>query len=256
MELVHEDKESGTIQVLFKDTSPEVVNTLRRLAMEAVPAMAIDEVEFRKNNSVMYDEMIAHRLGLVALKTDLKSYVPKDECKCQGQGCNRCTLKLTLRAKGPGYVYASDLKSKDPRIKPVFPKTPIAKLLKGQELELEATATLGRGKDHVKWSPCLAWHTYKATVTVNNDSPKLASCKPKLPPQIFEGDKVSKQKIIDLNLIDAVDGVCPEVIKVEYDPSQIMLTIEPWGQLTAKEILLEAATRLQNMAEQLQAALE
>jgi len=33
-------------------------------------------------------------------------------------------------------------------------------LLKGQQIEFEATAILGKGKDHVKWSPGIAWYRY------------------------------------------------------------------------------------------------
>jgi len=107
--------------------------------------MAIEDVEVRKNSSSLYDEMIAHRLGLIPLTTDLKSYNLPSECKCEGKGCARCQLVLTLSAKGPGIVYSSSLKSKDPKVKPVFDNFPIVKLLKGQEIELEATATLGTG---------------------------------------------------------------------------------------------------------------
>ena len=52
-------------------------------------------------------------------------------------------------------VYASELKSKDPAIKPVYPKMPIVKLLKGQSLEQEALDGLGNGKEDSKWSPGL-----------------------------------------------------------------------------------------------------
>jgi DNA-directed RNA polymerase subunit D len=133
-------------------------NTLRRLFMTEVPVIAIEDIEFKKNDSGLYDEIVAHRLGLVAMTTDLKSYNLPAECKCKGEGCARCQLKMTLKAKGPGIVYASDIKSKDPKVKPVFGKTPIVKLLDNQELELEMTAIMGVGKVHTKWSPCLAYY--------------------------------------------------------------------------------------------------
>src|SRR3989338_3563457 len=141
-------KDKNEMSFLLKGSTPAFVNTVRRLVMAKVPVMAIHEVEFRKNNSTLYDEVLAHRLGLVPLKTDLKSYevaeTPEDLEK------SKCHVKLTLQTKGPCVVYASDLKSKDPKIVPVYPKMIIAKLLEGQELELEATAILGYGKDHIK----------------------------------------------------------------------------------------------------------
>jgi len=104
--------------------------------------MAIDEVTFIENGSALYDEIIANRLGLIPLETDLESYFEKSKCKCKGAGCARCQLTLTLNKTGPCMVYAEDLKSKDPKIKPVYPKTPIVKLLDGQTLKFEAVAII------------------------------------------------------------------------------------------------------------------
>jgi DNA-directed RNA polymerase subunit D len=138
-----------------QDVPQWYLNTLRRLAMTEVPVMAIELVEFSKNDSILYDEIIAHRLGLVPLTTDAQSYtrVTSEEIGAK-EYLAQSSCKLTLKAKGPGVVYAKDLVSKDPKIKPVYPDMPIAKLLEGQELELVATAVLGIGKDHTKWSPC------------------------------------------------------------------------------------------------------
>ena len=133
-------------------------NTLRRIMGFEVPVMAIDDVEFRKNTSILYDELISHRLGLIPLSTDLKAYNLMSEYKCKGAGCASCTVKLTLKAQGPGTVYASEIKSKDPAIKPLFGKMPIVKLLEGQEIEFEATAILGMGKEHSKWCPGLIFY--------------------------------------------------------------------------------------------------
>ena len=252
-----EDKKTGKLSFLLKNTNPGFANALRRTMVDSVPAMAIEEVEFRKNSSALYDEIIAHRLGLIPLNTDLKSYIPIDECKCEGEGCARCTVTLTLKTSALGIVEASQLKSKDPKIKPAFANMPIVKLLKGQELELEATAVLGKGKSHAKWSPGLVWYTYSPTITVNNKSPKFAEYKDKYPPQVFDkGGKISKDKIIDQNLVDAVDGVCDDVVKVEYDKSQIIFNIEPWGQLSAKEIVATAVKTLGNEFQEFDDALK
>ena len=64
--------------------------------IDEVPTMAIEDVEFRKNNSILYDEMLAHRLGLVVLKTDLKSYDLLEECTCKGKGCNLVSAAIKL----------------------------------------------------------------------------------------------------------------------------------------------------------------
>src|SRR3990167_7863048 len=122
--LLSQDKENNKLSFVLINITASFANILRRTIIEETPVMAIEEVEFRKNNSILYDEIIAHRLGLLPLTTDLKSYNLPEECKCKGKGCARCQLKLTLNAKGPCIVYASDMKTRDVSIKPVYQKTP------------------------------------------------------------------------------------------------------------------------------------
>jgi len=188
--LLETDKSSKRIKLLIKKANPSFVNALRRAVMERVPTMAMEDIELRKNSSILYDEIIAHRLGLIPLKTDLKSYNLPANCKCSGEGCARCSVQLSLSVKGPCIVYAKDLQSKDPKIIPVFPETPIVKLHKGQELEIVATAVLGQGQEHTKWCPGLAWYSYEPTISVNNSSKQLDEFKHLYPPQIF--DKAGK----------------------------------------------------------------
>ena len=149
IEVVKADKKGNKLTILLKKTDASFVNAVRRAILESVPTMAIDEVEFTKNDSALYDEILAHRLGLIPLTTDLKGYElrkPGDEISAKN------SVKLWLKAKGPCTVYAEEIKSKDSAVKPVFGKTPIVKLLKGQELEFEAVAVLGTAKEHVKFS--------------------------------------------------------------------------------------------------------
>jgi DNA-directed RNA polymerase subunit D len=158
VKLVENQEKKNRLIFSVKGVDSAYANTLRRIMGFEVPVMAIEDVEFRKNTSILYDEVIGHRLGLIPLTTDLKSYNMMSECKCKGAGCASCTVKLTLKAQGPCTVYSSDIKSKDPEIKPIPGKMPIVKLLEGQELEFEATATLGQGKDHSKWCPGLIYY--------------------------------------------------------------------------------------------------
>jgi len=156
--LVEYQEKKNRLILSVKGVDTAYANTLRRIMGFEVPVMAIEDVEFRKNSSILYDEVIAHRLGLVPLSTDLKSYNMMNECKCKGAGCASCTVKLVLKVQGPCTVYASDIKTKDPEIKPIYGKMPIVKLLEGQELEFEATAILGQGKEHSKWCPGLVFY--------------------------------------------------------------------------------------------------
>lgn len=93
--LLEKNKDKSKISFLIKKTDISHVNSIRRIMTNKVPTMAIEHVEFRKNNSAMYDEVIALRLGLMPLKTDLKSYNFPNECKCKGEGCAVCQVSLT-----------------------------------------------------------------------------------------------------------------------------------------------------------------
>ena len=238
------NKEQGRLSFLIKDTNPIYVNTIRRLIVDDVPTMAIEEIEFSKNNSILYDEMIAHRMGLIPLKTDLKSYVLPAKCKCEGKGCNRCQLKLVLRAtKGSGTVYSSEIKSKDPAVKPTFGEMPIVKLLKGQTLELEATAVLGTGKQHSKWTPAHAYYKYKPVIEITGDV--------KNPEAIIEVDHNNVFEIKDRKLVVNKDRMfecdlsidfskIDKNVKVSGSNTDFMFYVESFGQLSCKEIISQA----------------
>ncbi len=253
IELLKKDKKSGAVTFLLKNSTPAFANALRRLMIDSVPVMAIEDVEFVQNNSALYDEMLAHRLGLVPLTTDLKSYDiknPEDEYSAKN------SLKLSLKAKGPCTVYAGDLKSKDPKVKPAFPKIPLVKLLKGQDLEFEATAILGVGKTHVKFTPCLAWYMYKPKVVVDNNHKDFDKFKDKYPSQVFNNGKIDAKLIEQHNLFEACDGVNDEIVKIEKDPTQFIFSVESWGQLSASEIVATAADRFTELLNEFADALK
>ncbi len=248
MKLEKISKNNNELVFSVEGVKPSFVNTLRRAIIDEVPTMAIEDVEFRKNSSTMYDEMIALRLGLLVLSTDLDSYefpsekVPKDSAKA--------SLKLTLSAKGPKTVYASDIKSADPKVKPVHGKTPIVKLIDGQELEFEATAVLGRGKEHTKWAPGHAYYMNDAKITVNNDSNLFEDYKSLYPTEIFKDGKIDKSLIVKNNLIDAVEGVNEEIVKVEFVPDKFVFTVESWGQLDPEEMVNKALDHISETADE------
>ena len=245
----HNKKENSAV-FLLKNSSASFVNALRRTIMMQVPTMAIDEVEFVKNSSALYDEMVAHRLGLVPLSTDLKTYTPLD--KCDGVLSAKNSVKLWLKAKGPGYVTADQIQSKDPAVKPVLGKLPIVKLLDDQELEFEATAVLSRGVEHTKWSPAHCWHTKVASVKVKQGHPQFAEFKDKYPPQIIKNGKIDEKKIEELNLFDAVDGVNNEIVTVTYAEKDFLLHVESHGQLNVKDVVVTALGRLKEQFESLE----
>ena len=189
IENVSKDKKTGITSVEFKKTNPVFINTIRRTVIDLVPTMAIDEVTFFQNSSALYDEVLAHRLGLVVFRTDLRGYNLTEECTCKGEGCAKCQTTISLKVTGPKTVYASDIKSKDPKIIPIYPKTILAKLIKGQSIEFQATVKLGRGNTHTKHTPAMIWHTFKPKVTVNNNYKEFEQFKEKYPKEIFTKDE-------------------------------------------------------------------
>jgi DNA-directed RNA polymerase subunit D len=164
MDLTLIEKGKGVVTFGTKGVEVHYLNLMRRYITSAVPIMAIEDVEFRKNSSILYDEIVAHRLGLIPLKTDLKGYTLPSECTCDGAGCAKCQVSITLKAKGPGIITAESMNSADPAIKPIFPEMPIVKLLKGQDIEFEAKACLGQGFDHAKFCGALCSYHHKDVV--------------------------------------------------------------------------------------------
>lgn len=246
LRLLEQDKDKKKVSFVLINSIPSFANIIRRTIIEGVPVMAIEDVEFRKNSSILYDEIVAHRLGLLPLTTDLKSYNVPSECKCKGKGCARCQLKLTLKAKGPCMVYASDMHTRDAAIKPVYLKTPIVKLLKNQSLELEVTAMLGKGKEHVKWSPGHIYYKNKPVIEIDiKKCDGCGKCIEQCPTKTIEikDNKavVSKDHLMECHLCNACVDSCPKEAITVKSSNDFIFYLESWGQLDCKKILLEAS---------------
>ena len=151
------ESSDSRIKVSIKGVDRVYANALRRFAISEVPCMAIDDVVIQQNSSVLYDEILAHRLGLIPLSTDLKGYVLPQDCSCKTDlGCSKCRVLLVLNAVATDDVktiYSGDLRSEDESVKPYVDNIPIVKLAPDHEIKLEAYAKLGKGRDHAKWQP-------------------------------------------------------------------------------------------------------
>lgn len=146
--------------IKFNNVPRQYVNAIRRISISEVPTLAIDDVVILENSSVMHDEAIAHRLGLVPLLTNLDRFVMPHECDCKSTlGCSKCRVLLVLDSEAnekTKVVTSGELVSEDERIKPVSKDIPIITLAPGQKLKFEAYARLGIGRDHAKWQPTSA----------------------------------------------------------------------------------------------------
>lgn len=235
---LQEDSARATYE--FSDCSPGYVNAIRRYGLAKVPVMAVDTVEFRQNTSALYDEMLAHRIGLVPLTTDLKSYALPMADAAPSAATH---VNLSLSAKGPCVVYSSDLKSDDATIKPVYGTIPLVKLTQGQSVDFVASACLGKGDDHAKYSPGLITFQYKPEIKVHNKEDALKRSLHKFPPGVVKDGKVDEALILSKpEHIDACKGVDSDVvdIKIPETPSSFLMIVESWGQLSSDDILREA----------------
>jgi len=151
------EKTNERIVVKFNNIPRQYVNSLRRLAISEVSTLAIDDVVILENSSVMHDEAVAHRLGLIPLRTDPGRFVMPHECDCKSTlGCSKCRVLLVLDAEANEKTVAvssGELVSEDETVKPVSKDIPIVVLAPNQKLKFEAYARLGTGKDHAKWQP-------------------------------------------------------------------------------------------------------
>ncbi|MFQ5969895.1 MAG: DNA-directed RNA polymerase subunit D [Nitrososphaerales archaeon] len=154
------EQSNEKIVVKLKGIAIQYANALRRIAISEVPIMAIDDVVILENSSVMHDEAIAHRLGLIPLRTELDRFVMADECDCKSTlGCSKCRVLLYLEGEAQDKsrpVLSGELNSDDDYVKPVSTDIPIIVLAPTQKLKLEAYARLGTSKMHAKWQPVSA----------------------------------------------------------------------------------------------------
>ena len=136
-------KDSEKIAIKLKGVPLQYANALRRVCLNGVPVFAIDTVDIIENTSVLPDEGLAHRLGLIPLKMDLSKYNESDK------------ILLVLDSGESGEtraVLSSELSSEDDTVKPVSDKIPIVQLAPGQKIKIECYARLGRGTEHAKWN--------------------------------------------------------------------------------------------------------
>ncbi len=149
-------KDSQKISVKLKGVPIKYANALRRICLNGVPVFAINTVDIIENSSVLPDEGLAHRLGLIPITTDLSRFNEPSKCDCNSEsGCSNCKVMLVLdtgESDVTRTVFSNELSSEDDSIKPTSDKISIIQLAPGQRVKVECYARLGRGTDHAKWN--------------------------------------------------------------------------------------------------------
>ncbi|MEM4271571.1 MAG: DNA-directed RNA polymerase subunit D [Candidatus Pacearchaeota archaeon] len=220
--------------VLKAEISEPLANAIRRSVSE-VPTLAVEDVEIFKNDSPLYDEIIAHRIGLIPLKTE-KGMTAKTK------------IDLKLSKTGACTVYAEDLKG---NADVVEPRIPITILNEGQKLELVATAILGKGIEHAKFIPGLCFYRHLTEIKSSSDIDRIVQ-NSKSP---FKPEKKGSKWLCDLNEAD-ID----EIQKIDKDAvsqsNELLFFIESYGNMDAKDIFVKAIEALSDNLDDFEKAIK
>lgn len=267
----------GEIRFVLSKTDTSIANALRRVMIAEVPTMAIDIVEVENNTSVLNDEFIAHRLGLIPLTSSrVERFAYTRECTCDGR-CPVCTVEFTLSVTCTDEltrdVTSNDLKLVNTNESDVLPVDQsamegeenksdngilIVKLRKGQELKLRAFAKKGVGKEHAKWSPgCGVTFQFEPDIRLNH--PRLdeltsvqkqefvKSC----PTKVYRYNEIQHQVEIEDAMKCTYCGECKkkaqsygpkftDVVSINAKQDRFHFTVETTGALKPEEIVLNA----------------
>jgi DNA-directed RNA polymerase subunit D len=249
-----------------KGATPSFLNAIRRTLLSQVPKLAIDDVTIYDNTSALFDEMVAHRLGLLPVPTDLNAVnrrwkdnnaSPKEGAcpSCNGEGCPNCTVLFTLSKEGPCTVYSGDLvPAADAKYKIVDPKIPIVKLLEGQRVMLEAGAVLGMGLEHAKWQVvnAVGYQEYP-TVKVGSAHVRpetLEKMQRTAPPGAlaFEGGSFKVANVVKaatyLRSVKKLYAPDLDSVEIGFEPGRWILTVETDGSLHPKVAIRKAVAIL------------
>jgi len=205
------------------ELSESLANAIRRSISE-VPALAIDEVEFYKNDSALYDEVLANRLGLVPLVSE----------KSMGE---KTKIDFKLSKEGPCTVYSGDLKGSADL---VHEDIPITVLGEGHKLELVATAVLGKGISHAKFIPGLGYYRHLLEV---KSGPELDKIVQGSKFALVKPEKSGSKWTCDLSDVE-VQKIQEKDKSAVSDSNELIFVVESYGNMPAKDIFLGALEAL------------
>jgi len=237
VEVVTRDDRSA--RLLVRGVTPAVANGLRRAMLAEVPTFSIDAVRFVENSSVMFDEMVGLRLGLVPLTTPLADYEVGD------------TVTLALDVEGPATAYSGDIETSDELVEPADENVPIIELKEGQRLELEADAVLDSGKEHAKHQGGVAvGYRHLQRVSVVGDAGEFDDEEPNILRGVIEtedGELVHTDEF-GADLTERYPG---KELAVEDVPGAFVFSIETDGSMSVEELTLRAVESLRDRADEL-----
>ena len=229
-------------KIVFKaDINESLANAIRR-SLNKVPTLAIDEIDVIKNDSALYNETVAHRMGLIPLKTN-KSFKKSVE------------KSLGLDVSKPGDVLSGELKG-DAEV--IYNEMPITTLGEGQKLKINATAKLGIGKEHSKFSPGLMFYRENSEIVLDKKFSEEVS---RLCPENKIEEKQGKTIVQD-NLSKPVSDLCEGIAEKQGKKAEVtrkdglIITLESFGQYNLNDIVSEAVKALKGDLSEVSKALK
>ena len=237
------DRSDRKARFLVRGATPAFANGVRRAIIADVPTMSIDTVRMIENSSVMFDEQIALRLGLVPLTT------PEDEFR-EGE-----SVTLALDVTGPETAYSGDIVTSEPLVEPADENIPIIELKEGQRLELEAEAVMGRGKDHAKHQGGVAvGYRHLQRIEVVGDKPDHAADEPNVLRGVIEEDgRLIPTEEFDNDLSKRYPG---KEVEVHDVPDAFVFHVETDGSMDVTDLVLRAVDTLYDRADELERAVQ
>jgi len=248
------------IRFLLSGVTPAFANGIRRACMSEVPTLAIDEISLYDNTSVLFDEQIGLRIGLVPIKAEnLDQLSTPEECECGGTGCPGCRVEFMLSAEGPGMVYSSEINFTDPTVVPAFDKIPIVILGENEKLVIEGYATKQTGKDHAKWqSGTLCGYKNLPSIEIGECN-GCGKCVKVCPRGVLELDETNRAKTtntLECSLCKLCVKECDAAtLKVTPVMDSFVMTIESDGSMLVKDLVSKASEEIKRRAETLGAKL-
>ncbi len=241
------------VKFVLRDAPIAFANSFRRAMKSLVPTMAVDYVVFYMNTSYLYDEIIAHRIGLIPIKTDLERFNMPDKCVCGGEGCPNCQVSFRLNVEGPKVVYSGDLISEDPEIRPVYDNIPIIELYEGQQLMIEAVARLGTGKEHAKYQPVSACFYKIIPEIVLKDNCNLCGECVKVCPRgvLKKNDGIEVVDVLSCSMCMECVKVCEENAIEVLETENYLFNVEGTGSLPVMVVMKKALEILKEKAEEM-----
>ena len=276
-EILYEDDEK--IRILLKDTDRAFVNSIRRTLMSDTPKMAIETVSFIKKtveedgevwetDGPLPDEVIAQRLAMIPIPTNHEQYYFQNKCpNCadmveEDRGCALCTMLYYCQKKGSKegvWVTAGDLNflgEEEGFIPEKYQSIPITKLFQGQIIEFSATGIMGRGRDHVKWSPVCGVNFNPRQIGVINTKSR-AKILWDLGLNIKAGDFNKNGRLEDVDKVDLLrkdlnhvgsgteeSREFKEAVVLEDVPNEFILSFETDGSMSPKVAFEMAVSEL------------